>query len=66
MNAPTPSSAPAEKLLSSLEGMHSVKATCRITGSREIVCPLICQLMDKRGDGYGAFWSGAATAMDAG
>jgi hypothetical protein len=46
--------------------MHSVKATCRIISSREIVCPLICQLMDKRGDGYGAFWSGAATAMDLG
>jgi hypothetical protein len=47
-------------------GIRPVKAACRIIDSREIVCPLICKLMDKRDGGYGAFWSGAATAMDGG
>jgi hypothetical protein len=43
-----------------------VKATWRILCSREIVCPLICKLMDKRHGRDGAFWPGAATAMDDG
>ena len=43
-----------------------VKATCRITGVREIVGPLICKLMGKRDDGHRAFRSGAAPALDDG
>jgi hypothetical protein len=53
-------------LLLLLLSIPPVKAACRIIRSRENVYPLICKLMGKRHDSYGAFWSGAAPAMDDG
>ena len=43
-----------------------VKATCRIAGVREIVGPLIWELMGKRDDGDNPFRFRAAPALDDG
>jgi hypothetical protein len=49
-----------------LRSTRPVKATCQIAAEHEIIGPLIWELMGKRDDGHGAFWSGAAPALDDG
>ena len=50
--------------LASKGGTRPVTAPCRIAGTREIVGPLIWELMGERDDGQSAFGSRAAAALD--
>ena len=51
---------------SAIQGTRPVKATCRIAGVREIVGPLIWELVGKRDDGDNPFRFRAAPALDDG